>query len=69
MSGIVGIWNLDGAPVDRGLLEQMTRFMAFRGPDDQQTWLDGPVGLGHAMLRTTTESLRERQPCSLDGEV
>ena len=33
MSGIVGIINLDGAPVDRGLLREMTRSMGFRGPD------------------------------------
>ena len=65
MSGILGIYNLDGRPVEAALLERMTRFMAYRGPDDQQTWLDGPVGLGHAMLRATSESAGERQPCSL----
>src|SRR5438874_13616747 len=69
MSGIVGIINLDGAPVDRLLLEQMTEYMAFRGPDAQQIWIDGHVGFGHALLRTTHESLHEQQPCSLDGEV
>src|SRR5258708_39005349 len=29
--------------------------------------MDGPVGLGHAMLRTTRESVGEREPASLDG--
>ena len=33
MSGITGILNLDGAPVDPGLLTRMTEFMTFRGPD------------------------------------
>src|SRR5712692_2905652 len=69
MSGIVGILNLDGAPVDRLLLRQLTDSMAYRGPDAQYTWAEGPVGFGHAMLRTTTESMREKQPCSLDGQV
>jgi asparagine synthase (glutamine-hydrolysing) len=33
MCGIAGIWNLDGAAVDRRLLEQMTNVLAHRGPD------------------------------------
>jgi asparagine synthase (glutamine-hydrolysing) len=69
LSGIVGIVNLDGAPVDRKLLRRMTDFLAFRGPDAQEVWADGSVGFGHAMLRTTFEAERERQPCSLDGDV
>jgi asparagine synthase (glutamine-hydrolysing) len=69
MSGIVGILSLDGAPVDRLLLEQMTGSLAFRGPDAQETWADGPVGFGHTLLRTTEESAGERQPHSLDGRV
>src|SRR5215831_16110323 len=65
MSGIFGILNFDDAPVEPQLMRRMTDFMAFRGPDAQETWVDGNVGLGHAMLRTTDESLRERQPFSL----
>lgn len=69
MSGIVGIINLDGAPVERKLLQQMTEFMTYCGPDAQDIWINGQVGFGHTMLRTTTESLLEQQPYSLDGEV
>jgi len=69
MSGIVGIVNLDGAPVDPGLLRGMVDFLAFRGPDAQEMWVDNHVGLGHTMLRTTFESEHERQPFSLDGQV
>ena len=69
MSGIVGIFNFDDAPVESQLLRRMADFMAFRGPDAQETWVDGNVGLGHAMLRTTDESQRERQPLSLDTHV
>jgi asparagine synthase (glutamine-hydrolysing) len=67
VSGIVGILNLDGAPVDRELLHRMTGFMRFRGPDAQEFWSDGSVGFGHALLRTTDESLGEHQPWSPDG--
>ena len=69
MSGIAGLYNLDGAPLDLQLLEQMTSSLAFRGPDAQQTWSDGPVGFGHTLLRTTDEAARENQPALLDGRI
>jgi asparagine synthase (glutamine-hydrolysing) len=69
MSGFVGIVNLDGAPVDRKLLERLTRFMSYRGPDAQDWWTNSSAGLGHSMLRTTRESISECQPCSLRGQV
>lgn len=69
MSGIVGIVNLDGALLDRRFLRQWTESLAFRGPDAQEIWARGPVGFGHALLRTTTESELERQPATLDGNV
>lgn len=71
MSGIVGIINLNGGPVDRRLLWRMTDSMAFRGPDAQEVWNSESlgVGLGHTLLRATDESARERQPFSFDGDV
>lgn len=69
MSGIVGILNGDGQPLDPALLQTMTELMAFRGPDARDTWNEGYVGFGHALLRTTWESATERQPHSLDGKV
>lgn len=69
MSGIVGIVNLNGAPVDRALLERMTSFIAYRGPDAQQVWCEDNLGFGHTMLRTTFEAATERQPLSFDGQV
>jgi asparagine synthase (glutamine-hydrolysing) len=69
MSGIVGIVNLDGAPVDRDLLRRMTDSMSFRGPDAQQVWIAGDVGFGHTMLRTTWEAETEKQPLTLDRQV
>lgn len=67
MSGIVGIINRDGKSINPDLLQRMTEFMSYRGLDDQQIWVEGNVGFGHTMLRTTQESLREEQPFSLDG--
>ncbi len=64
MSGIAGIVHFDGAPVTPGEVERMTRVMAYRGPDGIAHWKRGPVALGQCMLRTTPESLEERQPLS-----
>ena len=69
MSGIVGIVNFDGAPVDRDLLTRLTKSMSFRGPDANQTATEGQVGFGHTMLRTTREAAGETQPATLDGKV
>jgi asparagine synthase (glutamine-hydrolysing) len=69
MSGIVGSLHTDGAPVDPGLLRQLTEFLTFRGPDAQQVWTAGRIGFGHTLLRTTYESARENQPFSLDGKT
>ena len=69
MSGIAGIVNFDGAPIDRDLLSRMTDYMTFRGPDAREIWTDGTVGLGHTMLRTTWESNAEKQPLTLYGNT
>jgi asparagine synthase (glutamine-hydrolysing) len=67
LSGIAGILNLDGRPIERDLLRRMTDRMAYRGPDAQEIWADGEIGFGHALLRTTFESTGERQPWSGGG--
>ena len=69
MSGIVGILNVNGATVEQEMLERLTDFMSYRGPDASSVWANAAVGLGHTMLRTTAESTREQQPCSIDGQV
>lgn len=53
--------------MDRALLQSLVDFLSYRGPDSRESWMDGSIGLGHAMLRTTRESLGERQPASFDG--
>jgi asparagine synthase (glutamine-hydrolysing) len=62
VSGVVGVYFLDGKPLDRGLLERMTDSISHRGPDGADIWNNGPVGLGHRMLWTTPESLHEQLP-------
>lgn len=66
MSGFICILHGDDAPVDRALLQSLTDFLSFRGPDAREVCLDGSVGMGHALLRTTHESKNERQPASLE---
>ncbi|MBK9948868.1 MAG: asparagine synthase (glutamine-hydrolyzing) [Nitrospira sp.] len=51
MCGICGQFNfLDGAPVARANIEQMTRSLAHRGPDDEGVYVSGPLGLGFRRL-------------------
>jgi asparagine synthase (glutamine-hydrolysing) len=69
LSGFVGILNLDGAPVERHLLERMTEFLAFRGPDAQEIWCQGELGLGFALLRVACEAEDQRQPAALENRL
>ncbi len=62
MSGICGIFNLNGAPVTRFEMQNMAATLQRRGPDETGTWHQGSVGLGHTMLRTTPEQLYEHPP-------
>ena len=78
MSAIAGLARFDGAPVQLPLVEKMTHAMSRRAPDGIAHWAGDSVALGHGMLRTTPESLDERQPLAnedatvvlvLDGRV
>ncbi|MGA7933578.1 MAG: lasso peptide isopeptide bond-forming cyclase [Kovacikia sp.] len=62
MSAIVGIYHLNGCPVDLEHLGLMMEALAHRGTDGVGTWLDRSVGLGSRMLWTTPESLLEQLP-------
>jgi len=51
MCGICGQYNfVSEAPVDRKDLEEMTRTMVHRGPDDEGYHIDGPLGFGFRRL-------------------
>lgn len=64
MSGVVGIAHSGGKPVSRELLERMTFSLSFRGPDSQRVWLEGSVGLGHAVqpIAGETRSIGPESP-------
>ena len=69
MCGIVGYWNLNGAPAQEDLLGRMIDRIRYRGPDDQGTWVAGPVGLGHCRLSILDLSPRGHQPfVTADGQ-
>jgi asparagine synthase (glutamine-hydrolysing) len=69
MSGIVGLWNFDGAPVQLPLLQHLSAALQHRGPDATGFWTDGPVGMAACLLRVTPESLAEVQPVARAGEA
>jgi asparagine synthase (glutamine-hydrolysing) len=70
MCGIVGVLNLDGEPVDRGLLERMTDAIAHRGPDAEGCFLDAQVGLGNRRLAIIDLSPVGAQPiANEDGRL
>ena len=52
--------------MERALLQSLVNFLSYRGPDARGSWMEGSIGLGHALLQTTRESSGERQPASLD---
>ena len=69
MSGIAGIVNFDGRPVDAALMDRLTHKMQPWAPDESRSVVAGNFGLGYAQLRSTDESARERQPFTLHGNV
>jgi asparagine synthase (glutamine-hydrolysing) len=53
MSGICGVINLDGAPVEPRVLKKMARAAAHRGPDGVSYHTEGAIGLAHLALNIT----------------
>lgn len=62
MSGITGIFNLNGAPVLQDSLDTMVSPMSYWGSDGINSWAEGPVGFTHLMLFNTPESEHELLP-------
>jgi asparagine synthase (glutamine-hydrolysing) len=62
MSGILGIWNLDGRPVDRRLLSKLAAVQGHRNADGEGVWIEDNVGLLFQNLWVTPESIGETQP-------
>jgi asparagine synthase (glutamine-hydrolysing) len=76
VSGIFGLFNCDRAPVSPAELRDMASQLTSRGPNGTEIWHQGAVGLGHTLLATTPEALRERVPlehsesgCVISGDT
>ena len=59
MSGIAGLYRLDGQPVGRGELARLSRAIAPRGPDGEQLHTEGSVGFAFQSLDLGRERIRQ----------
>jgi asparagine synthase (glutamine-hydrolysing) len=62
MSAIFGILRFDGGEVALHDLDRIGRALAHRGPDGRKVFADGPVGLGHCLMRVNQEDRFGAQP-------
>jgi asparagine synthase (glutamine-hydrolysing) len=62
MCGIAGVLRFDDRPPDAEGLRRLGRRIAHRGPDDEGTFIDGPVGLAHRRLSILDLSDAAHQP-------
>jgi asparagine synthase (glutamine-hydrolysing) len=70
MSEIGGIFNFDGAPVERALLQKMGTVLSKRGPDGGMEIISDTVGMVYRAFHTNKESRLERQPLhSSTGQI
>ncbi|CAN5807671.1 lasso peptide isopeptide bond-forming cyclase [soil metagenome] len=70
MSGICGIVNLDGSPVDIKTVHKMAQAAAHRGPDGIRYHTEDGTGFAHLALNITPESVHEKQPLqSREGDL
>ena len=74
MSGIVGMWNRDGAPVSSALLASLNQTLAHRGPDGARQWTDGAINplvgsvgtsMGQSPVQRCQEGGRDRRPVTV----
>ena len=64
MCGILGIYNLNGVPIDKNSLVEMGNQINHRGPDGEGDFVESNLGLVHKRLailpygkRSTTDAL------------
>jgi asparagine synthase (glutamine-hydrolysing) len=62
MSGIFGLLRFDGESVSSADLERMAGCLRHRGPDRRSLMVDGPLGLGHCLMRVNREDRFDAQP-------
>jgi asparagine synthase (glutamine-hydrolysing) len=70
MCGISGVVYTDGQSAAAETVAAMNKSIAHRGPDDEGSWIDGPVGLGNRRLAIIDLSPAGHQPMTNeDGSV
>jgi len=62
MSGIVGVWNFDGRPLEPAVLSTMSAALQHRGRDGEGQRVEGTLGFACQHLWVTSEELGEIQP-------
>lgn len=67
MSAIFGFVQLDSKPADEELLRRAGEALKHRAVDGQFMRVNGPVGLGHCLLQTTSSSPSNRKLIERNG--
>jgi asparagine synthase (glutamine-hydrolysing) len=62
MSAITGLFYRDGRDVDLELIKKINSTLSHRGPNRSAVYCKNNVALGHQMLWTTSESVKEKLP-------
>ena len=62
MAGILGLWNLDGRPVETSELARLSATLSHRGTDGEGLEIHGSMGLACRLSRITPEAALEIQP-------
>lgn len=62
MSAFCGFLNLDSAPADPQVVAAQIARLKHRGPDGSGAFTDGPMAMGHLLMRITPESDGETSP-------
>lgn len=69
MCGILGIYNLNGAPIDKNSLVEMGNQINHRGPDGEGDFVQANLGLVHKRLAILDPTDKGQQPMhSKDGK-
>ncbi len=66
MSGIAGVWNVDGRPIERQVVSAIGSRIAHRGRDGRGAWFDTAIGFVAHLRHTAPQSDAETQPLT-DG--
>ena len=69
MSGIAGIYQKNGAPLDSTVLRQMIDALSHRGGEGCETWGEGPVGLAIDQRKLLSEDCDYTLPLNVDDYV